>query len=1163
MAKGKKKEGNTDKEIKKVEKEYTLLNVEEQKARDAKYAMRLMDLRACLSHIDEAFITVEELKDEEDILEKWNIYLRCDGLPKPYIPPEIRLFFAKLKFFENSSIEKTMDWMLSVDERSMLSQDIFRKDMTRRALVNQMRPNFGDEYKEYIDYLLKVVKSIDYYTDDDKRTAKAKISILSDILTQKKAAYAEIKQFFDHYTYRILSAEDSYMESVNATTAEYFYECENFCIHIWTLKNVPILFRFLEEPCLEASLHKLQLKVQLPLNILNENLTIRGLHLFFDPFSENAKSYRQEPIATAGDLTAGITDLHECLVHEHFMQADLQNEVRLKLIERRTDYENKAMALNEQLENLKKSKANADDKKKTAKLIKLPKEPPIITLDMYPDIWEDFLQIEQERFNNFINHVYHPDCLKLEEDEINLKNYTILGGIYQLYFVKKPTHYNFNDFNMTWHENNGELQIIKDVTAEEVLPASMLRTSSQISIIRPSAISRPSIGRHDRADSIPLMERVDYYDTTNFVISIDLPEYLCLWGEPLACHFEDDLIQYIDEPEPTIQESDKIKAQSAPAVYEAKMGIKEADTYSQYGLSSIDMSVTPRQSSTNISMRLRRSLSNVFRPSLALIASTQSQLQSSQHNIAEVEDFVLDLPLSIVQIRNIARHCIPRILSSFKFPVELQDEASEEQRGKPKGKGGILLRKRLSEDAEQTIDDAKKYQFDGQNNPERMFPVFPTPEKLNMEYIIRDNTIEEQAVTSSIQPKSFSDLVKTLDNIKKVYGKLYKRTFQVPDFKVKDPTKRKKQVRPVQRTTEYTMFKVPASTQSTASLPMKNVKLSKRKTSRGSEVELHKTKEQKEHDKTERETQTFRKQKAVADDLMSGHEHDEEEIKETAEETKVEDKRKSIGYSHWTTKYIKRMDYQKANRKIIIWTDRLGTIGLAYKLYEHFPFKNWAVEPDLENEGEVIFTLETQFVKCIIYISAKGYRGYVTEPTKGFVRHRKIYLDIKEPISDFKELKKRFRDHFLNIFSNHDARYYIENGYFSEKHLACELHTYSCIALHCLMLKYSRSDWNRLAQRRDIVLNFAHYREPPENMMQVRITPENATFVDIKELCSDNLDVFLLDYALTWRNIDNYSDFHHLIMSTYLAALDNRCKDPKLLVNLKNLLFEIRPLSYS
>lgn len=66
------------------------------------------------------------------------------------------------------------------------------------------------------------------------------------------------------------------------------------------------------------------------------------------------------------------------------------------------------------------------------------------------------------------------------------------------------------------------------------------------------------------------------------------------------------------------------------------------------------------------------------------------------------------------------------------------------------------------------------------------------------------------------------------------------------------------------------------------------------------------------------------------------------------------------------------------------------------------------------SEGEVVFTLETQYVKCVINISAAGYRGYVTEPTKGYVRHRKIYMDIKEPITDFKELKKvTVYDYFL------------------------------------------------------------------------------------------------------------------------------------------------------
>ncbi|XP_011206536.4 uncharacterized protein LOC105228410 [Bactrocera dorsalis] len=1165
--KSKRKSAGKGNKAAKIEKEYTILTMEEQQTRDAKYAMRLADLRTCLSFIDEAFLKVEELKRGEDVIEKWKKYLLCDGLPKPYIPPAVRLFFEKLQHFDRLNTEKTIDWLLSVDERSVLSQDIYSKDMTRRALVKEMRPNFGDEYKTNIDLLLKVVKSIEYYGDDDTKTAKAPLRILRDILKQKRAAYEEIEHYFDHYAYRILSSEDSYMDSVNATTAEYFYKCENFGIHIWTLKNVPILFQFLDVPCVEANLHKLQVKIILPYSILKENLTIRAIHFLFDPFSENAKSFKQDIKDVVEDLTAGIPDLHECLVHEHFLQVDLQNQVRTKLMERRADYESKVHALNEQLESLKKAKSADDDKKKEPKLIKLPKEPPVITENTFPDVWDDFLQLENERYNNFINNIYNPESLQLEADEINLKKYTILGGIYQLHFVKKPVHYNFNDFNMTWHENNGELLIIKDVITEEVLPPVTSRISlhSSPSMLRSSALSRRSIARLTAAELSQLfLAPPQNCDSPNFVVTIELPEYLCLWGEPLACHYEDNLIGY--ETEKVSSANIQSTTPSIPIDEQNKVLSKDRGS-TTFTYPSVDLSYTPRQSTSNLSVRTKRSFSNIFRPSIASLVTFLSQ-QTAMHQamiFPTLEDFLLDLPLSLVQIRNIQRYCLPRIISSFKFPVELQDEANEEQRGKPK-KGGILLRKRASEDSEQ-LEAVKEFQYDGQNNPERIFPNLPRLEKMHMDYVIHDKDRDTLTATGTKHPVSFSDLVQTLDKIRASYQSSYKKTLQVADRKMnailfKDHKKKMKNIK-----SEESFAKTAVTSQSMASLQVAKHKLLKRKT-RTSDLDILKGKEAKERVRSETivKTEIERESEKDIEKEDEKEEREEEELSKEAEEMpepEKEVKQKTFQYSHWTTKYINKTQYEKENHKITIWTNRLGTIGLAYKLYEHFPFKDWRVEPDMENEGEVIFTLETQYVRCVINISAAGYRGYVTEPTKGYVRHRKIYMDIKEPITDFKELKKHFHDRFLNIFSNHDARFYIENGYFSEKHLACELHTYSCIALHCLMLKFTRSDWNRLANRRDMVLNFGHCRDPQENMMQVHITPENATFVDIKELCSDNLDVFLLDYTLTWRNIDSYCDFHHLIMSAFLSAIDNRCKDPKLLVNVKNLLYEIRPLSYS
>lgn len=198
----------------------------------------------------------------------------------------------------------------------------------------------------------------------------------------------------------------------------------------------------------------------------------------------------------------------------------------------------------------------------------------------------------------------------------------------------------------------------------------------------------------------------------------------------------------------------------------------------------------------------------------------------------------------------------------------------------------------------------------------------------------------------------------------------------------------------------------------------------------------------------------------------------------------------------------------------------LGYIGFACKRYEHFPFKFWSLQPSERNENEVIFTLETQYVKCVLFISGEGISGYVTEPSKRFVRDPKLYLYIEKPINDFKELRKRFRDKNLNIFADHDACFYIENGSFSEKHLAMEMHTYCCMALHCTNMIYTYSKWNGLAKRRDIILHYVHYKDNPDNTVLLHVTPEETTFVEVSELCSDTVEEVLLAYTLTWRNVN-------------------------------------------
>jgi len=62
--------------------------------------------------------------------------------------------------------------------------------------------------------------------------------------------------------------------------------------------------------------------------------------------------------------------------------------------------------------------------------------------------------------------------------------------------------------------------------------------------------------------------------------------------------------------------------------------------------------------------------------------------------------------------------------------------------------------------------------------------------------------------------------------------------------------------------------------------------------------------------------------------------------------------------------------------------------------------------------------------------------------------------------------------------------------------------------------------WNRLADRRDIIMGMKIAKDNSDySEVTMRITPEKTTFVQISENCSDKVNVIVLNYINTWRNI--------------------------------------------
>lgn len=63
--------------------------------------------------------------------------------------------------------------------------------------------------------------------------------------------------------------------------------------------------------------------------------------------------------------------------------------------------------------------------------------------------------------------------------------------------------------------------------------------------------------------------------------------------------------------------------------------------------------------------------------------------------------------------------------------------------------------------------------------------------------------------------------------------------------------------------------------------------------------------------------------------------------------------------------------------------------------------------------------MDTYHARVMLYISAQGVRGYVTELSKGYVAKPIKYLDIPTPIADFRVLRAVISHlaayHFLSV----------------------------------------------------------------------------------------------------------------------------------------------------
>ncbi|XP_017864434.1 PREDICTED: uncharacterized protein LOC108614709 [Drosophila arizonae] len=1088
-----------------------LISVQEMKEREKKYMQKLQEIKVCCNFIKESSLEFHRLEEERSAVEHWENFLRCNGLPRPYLPPEMRQFLAKKRYYQQFFTERSVDWTLSVDDRTILTQNIFRKDLTRQTVKEQLNDAIGDQYERDITMFLDTLNKIDRMLDTAIEMERVDFARQMEIMEARREIEHEIDDSFDRLTYRVIRMDGVYMDSLDGLVATWSHSCPRYGIDIWALRDVPVRFEELLAPLMVAEMAATSVRVQMPLSVLHDCLTLRCIHSNFDNYSQYAKSF-DPPIPEGNvDVNAGILDIEECLINEWLMQLDIQKELLAILLEKREIYEEIMRVITERTERAAKEKKNSDGKETKIVIPKPPKEALLVPPGMLPEPYNTFLEREQQQYLDLLDEIYHPRHLKIDDDVINLRQHILLGGLYSINFVRRPTDTHYQTFNVTLHEDGRLLHIKREVVAD-------LFNSYRDSRLGPRATkvmtkrSKMLMDEQKRKTHMLEDDELPY-----FFVTIQMAREFCLWGTPIPC-------QYLDTMEEVKSETSIVEEKKEVVVKRKKSRISTLPTQQQTAAQVIEDSQL-----TQI-RRAANSTINIFRPTLIALLRTSRKLLPGER-VLPVENFNLMQRLDHQKIRQLERYCVPRILSSFKFPMEVREELEQQQsdnRPKPKN---LLIRRRSVDTEEAVVVGDLDFDYNVQHAAERVYPVFESVERMHY--------AEDDINEPYYDKKSMYGLIETFDNISTRYITRHIDIMSQSDFTAKKPPKKALQSSDSRTGISF------AKARSTVRIQSKHM-TAIRPSNLGSTVM----------------TGAQSSRTTMADEVEEAH--SPETVPHTPEEQEVEAEKPKQRLIRWTTKHIISYKFDKEARTMNIQTDRLGIFGFAYKRYEHFPFRDWSLQPNEENNDEIILSVDTFHARVILYISAAGVRGYVTDITKNYVAHPVKYLDIQTPITDFRELRRRFYEKGINIFAENDACFYIDNGYFSVKHMATEDHTYDAMALHCKLMKFYRSSWNRLASRRNLLIGMKNAKDPTDyTEVTMRITPDNVTFVEVSELCSDDLDIIKLDFKNTWRNMSNYTDLHQAINSMNPSATDVRNKDPLLLFQVKRMLNEIHVMSFS
>lgn len=424
-------------------------------------------------------------------------------------------------------------------------------------------------------------------------------------------------------------------------------------------------------------------------------------------------------------------------------------------------------------------------------------------------------------------------------------------------FIRRPDQTQFQKFNIILHEDGRILHTMPELKAQVE-----------------SSRGRSTIRRKTRETYRGTKIKLDDDELPYFIVTLQLPADLCKWSEPEVC-------QFITEQEPV--DSDFGGYRRSGSEYYTSANLFKESSY-----------ISERMSQSMIRFsRASVDTTNIFRPTLRTMLR-HSKYELTMLNEASLEDFPLKKSLNHIETRNLERHCLPRIISSFKMPRDVLDEIREGDVPKT-GMSRLVKRPEAEETQAQQVVTLDYTYEDQANTPERMFPFFPNVDPI----LYTDLDDEEGQLPGSLFEPTALGVLKTLDTIKSKYLVKANQLLSQPDAVEKKSQKSSKGVAVSEEKQQPDIIEKPAE----------------------------KPPSSKAHKRADRRSQMTSKSQMSYLSEKSIHMRD---------------------VTHWTKRYIMDVRLDRATHRLTFKTDRLGIFGLAFKRYEHFPFRDWSLQPNEE-----------------------------------------------------------------------------------------------------------------------------------------------------------------------------------------------------------------------